>query len=572
MKKLEDSLSVKVSEDFVGILATEVIADSVGEIATPSYPQVPLKLGATEREHQIQIIWLSNPFLRVAVCPQLGGRILGIQDLRTGIDILRIPDRLRLVEGGIRGVQGKFGIEFLAGSDRRSSLGAVDFRVIEAAAETSKAAVMLFEIDGELSWHGVVTLPPDRAVIILEQKIQNRSWHSNATRSGILIHELNNGGIHVVDNELALGWRQNGEYSTLPVSGRMGGRRIDEWRIELAPYSGIGEFRCGNATIAVGMNQDSLNIQSHSNALGYRVFLQVSGQTLESTINQKVGLKSVTDLSELPGTVEAIALRDDKGDVAGQWPAEPVITKEQALNGPYDELDILVDRMDELGKDLERIMGMEPLARELEAVGNVRLQRWDKADEAMEKFLAYHAEDGLGWWLKASIKRERGRGRDDDDRELPNAHFLMPLEPLLKAEAFLNTEIAEGRDPNPLLKTIADDPGTAITVVEMYHRCWLRQGMARLSEELLRHRENAMVRYFLADAYLNNPKLTASAAEQVFAVEQLPIEPPLPYRRGDIAVVRRLAEKFKDSDRLNRLVKLIETAESKGYLRASAPM
>lgn len=563
-------MSVKVSEDFVGILATEVIADSVGEEATPSYPQVPLRLGDVEKEHQVGLIWLENPYLRVAVCPQLGGRILAIQDLRTGVDILKVPDRFNLVGGGVRGVRGDFGIEFLAGAERRNSLGAVDFRVIEAASETSKAAIMLFEMDAELSWHGVVTLPPDRAVIIVEQKIQNRSWYSNVSRSGLVIHETDAGGIHVEDEDLSLGWRDEGEYATMPKVGRLGGRRIDEWRIELVPYSGIGEYRCGNHAVSVGESGDALHLQSHSETAGYRVFLQIDGQTLESNINQKVGAMVSTSLRDLPGTIEAIALRDEVGKVVGQWPTPPIVEKRRLFEFPHDAFDLMLDQMDEMGKAIERTMGMEALTRELQAIGFVRTQQWEKADEAMEKFLAYHADDGLGWWLKASIKRERGRERDDEDRELPNAHFLMPLEPLLKAEAFLNTPIAEGRELNLLLAPIADDPGIAAAVVEMYHRCWLRQGMARLCEELLRHRENAMIRYFLADAYLNNPRLEASAAEHVFAVDDLPIEPPLPVRIGDIRVIERLAKKFPESARLNQLVRLIETARLKGYLRANS--
>jgi len=563
-------LNVKVSEDFVGILATEVIADSVGEEATPSYPQVPLRLGDVEKEHQVGLIWLENPYLRVAVSPQLGGRILAIQDLRTGVDILKVPDRLNLVGGGVRGVSGDFGIEFLAGAERRNSLGAVDFRVIEAASETGKAAIMLFEMDAELSWHGVVTLPPDRAVIIVEQKIQNRSWYSNVSRSGLVIHGVDAGGIHVEDEELALGWRDGGKYATMPKVGRLGGRRIDEWRVELVPYSGIGEYRCGNHVVSVGLSGDALHLQSHSETAGYRVFLQIDGQTLESNINQKVGTTVSTSLRDLPGTIEAIALRDRSGVVVSQWPAPPLVEKGRLFKFPHDQFDLMLDQMDEMGKAIERTMGMEALTRELLAIGCVRTQQWEKADEAMEKFLAFHAEDGLGWWLKASIKRERGRERDDEDRELPNAHFLMPLEPLLKAEAFLNTPIAEGRELNLLLAPIANDPGIAAAVVEMYHRCWLRQGMARLCEELLRHRENAMVRYFLADAYLNNPRLEASAAEHVFAVEGLPLEPPFPVRIGDIRVIERLAKKFPESARLNQLVRLIETARLKGYLRANS--
>ncbi|MFM9872176.1 MAG: hypothetical protein ACKVQS_01770 [Fimbriimonadaceae bacterium] len=563
-------MNVQVNEDFVGVLATDVIADSVGEKATPSYPQVPLRLGTEEKEHQIGLIWLQSRFLRVAICPQLGGRIVAIHDLRTSTDILKVPDRLKLVEGGIRGVEGRFGVEFLAGSGRRNSLGAVDFRVIEAASETGKAAVMLFEMDGDLSWHGAVTLPPDRAVIILEQKIQNRAWVSNVARSGIVIHGVDGGGLDIVDPDGDMGWRDEGEFATMPIDGRLGGRRIDEWRVEMVPYSGIGEFRCGDTAVSIGVDEDSLHIQAHGDTSDYKVFLQVNGQTLESAINQKVGSLNSTDLTQLPGVIEAIAVRDSAGASVAQWPPVPFVDKIRKFKFPHNELDILIDQMDDSVKDIERIMGLEALTRELLAVGRVRTQEWGKADEAMEKFLAYHAEDGLGWWLKASIKRERGRERTDEDRELPNAHYLMPLEPLLKAEAFLNTAVAEGREPNPLLKTIADDPGVAAAVVEMYHRCWLRQGMARLAEELLRHKESPMIRYFLADAYLSNPRLTASAAEHVFAVENLDIEPPFPHRKNDITVIERLAERFADSNRLNQLVKLIEMARSKGYLRVSS--
>lgn len=563
-------MSVQVTEDFVSVLAREVIAKSIIDDASQSYPQVPLELGSVEKEHQLHLIWLANPYLRVAVCPQLGGRIMAIDDLRTGTEILRLPDRLNLVDGGIRGVEGLFGIEFLAGAARRNSLGMVDYRVIEAATDESKAAVMLFELDGDLSWHGVVTLPPDRAVIIIEQKIQNRSWYSNICRSGIVIRELDSGGLNIIDSEHALGWRQNGEYATLPISGRMGGRRIDDWRVELVPHSEIGELLCGNESLSIGVTASQLGIQTSGDTSGYRVFLQCAGQTLESSVNQKVGSITFTDLSQFAGNIEGVAVKNGNGQVVAQWPVLPIVVKEKKFEFPYNEFDILFDQMDDLGNDIERMMGMEAMLYELEAVGRVRTQEWERADEAMEKFLAYHAEDALGWWLRASIKRERGLERSDEDRELSNAHFLMPLDPLLKAEAFLNTPIAEGREANPLLTSIAHDPGVASMVVEMYHRCWLRQGMVRLAEELIQHRENATIHYFLADAYLSNQRLVASAAQHVISAEKLPIEPPFPYRRGEVDVIERLYDRFPDSARLNQLVKLIETAREKGYLRRSS--
>ena len=567
---------MKVTEDTVGILGPVLVVEPLGDAVPECYPQVRLGIGEGESEHQVGVVWLENPYLKVAVCPGLGGRIVAIEDLRTGTHIIELPAKLPVVSGGFRGVLGEFGVEFLAGKARGNALGHVEYRVKDSAGPDDAVAVFLHEWVGDVSWHGVVTLPADRAAIILEQKVQNRSWRSQELRSGFRFAEMSDkgfwvnmretGGLQLLDEDGLLDFRQDGDFATMPENGRLGGRRVDQWKVELIPFSGLGDHRCSGQAVSVGQVGKNLKVQAHKELKNCKIFLHVDGQTLEAPLDLECGDSSSTDLGDYAGRVDGIVVRSDQREVLASWPTAEAINKKSVASFPHEIFDRLVDQHTLPGAHIRRTPGMEAYGWEKVAIEFVRMGEWDKADEEMEKYLAYHAEDGLGWWFKASLMRESGRERQDEDRELPNAHYLIPLEPVLKAEAFLNTPQAQGAEANTLLASVAADPGVAAGVVAMYYEKGLWKGMARLADELLRHRQNAIIHYLVGAALLKNQTMESTAAEHLSMAERLPIEPPFPYRMVELEAIAILFERFPTSERLQKVGEIVEAAKRAGRI------
>lgn len=553
---------MKITEDFVNLLSPTVRAESMPLKAPECYPYVPLILEDHITEVQIPIIWMSNDFTQLAIAPSLGGRILAIRDLRTDTDIIAIPDQLPLRPGGIRGVELPFGIEFLAGVERLDSLAHVDYRIKEAGGDEGKIALFLHSWVGDLSWHGVITLAPHRAGFVMEQRIQNRRWQSLPARSGIKI--WNDGpsascGLSVVDSQNRFIVQDSGEYSTMPKSGRLAGHRTDEWRIEILPFSNLSSCIATSSQLSAGLSDSELAIQAHEAIQGAMVFLSVDGQTLESKLTLTPGAPVSFPVTEFSGNIEGVVVRDASKQQIFAWPKQRQVEAHPWVDFPHEILD-RITRSENFDRQVFRhIPGAEAFGLEGQAL---LAETAEEADDLMERYLAYLADDALGWWLKASLRREHGQAPQDSDIELPNAHYLAPLEPLLKAEAFLNTPQAAGKEPNPLLASIAAQPEIAAGVVGTYLQNRLFLGMARLADELLRHQENAMIRLLLAYALLDRPGMEATAAEHVAFAEKEPWLPPFPGRKIEVSAIATLASRFPQSDRLNELEKLIKSTET----------
>lgn len=561
-------MPVKIYEDSASFTTKQVVPVPIGDEIPACYPQVRLEITVETVEQTIPVIWMENEFIRLGIAPSLGGRIIAITDLRTGIDIISLPTEIELVEDEFRGVHWNHGIEFVAGQKRGNSLGPIDFRVMEAGSQEDKGAVFLFEWIGDLSWHAAITLYPDRASFLIEQNVFNRRWRSVEGCGGINIPALSSEHISpdsclLSDNSsssgLFMSWlpgdltlRASGLVTGEPLI-KLGGHRSDSIRIECSVYSNVAQLATVNHTAAIFLNDEQLIIQPHQSVLQAKIYLSVSGQTLEAPFSAPLGQESTTNLNSLPASIDAISIRNEHRETLINWPKpshfEPIL----ATGSTADMFDEIIYRAEAPYRTYLRNPGLEPFCYWMEAVEAVKDDEFAKAEELMDKYLGFNAEDPLGWWFKSSIRRESGKAKEEDARELPNAHYLAPLEPVLRAEAFLNTPIAEGREPNPLLAQLAVNPDHAGGVVGMYLECHLIQGMARLADELLRHRDNAMVRYLLAFALLEYAKNETAAGEQVMLAGKLAIEPPFPHRMVEVRAINQLANKFTGDERLNTL-------------------
>ena len=166
----------------------------------------------------------------------------------------------------------------------------------------------------------------------------------------------------------------------------------------------------------------------------------------------------------------------------------------------------------------------------------------ESAVHHLEAALGYNAEDALAWWLKAVAQRLASI-EDPDAPELPNAHFLSPLEPLLRAEAFLAQGSSRSAEPSPLLAPLAAFPDHALEAVAMILDCGLWKEAARLLDELLRFEDLPLLRRLLAYCCLQAPGLQAEAADHARRAAKSPVRGPKPWRTVELGAVEALANR-----------------------------
>lgn len=568
-------MPVKIYEQSVLFTTRQVLPVAIGDGIPPCYPQVQLSANDKIVEQSIALIWMENDFIRLAIAPSLGGRIIALTDLRTGSNVMTLPSEIKLSEHSHRGVVWNHGLEFLSGRDRTLSLGPMEFRVIEASGPEEKGAVFLFEWLGDVSWHGAITLLADRPTFLIEQTHYNRRWLSSQARGGVLFHETDTEQtssdsciLKSASSEAGIyaSWKP-GDFILLENSLSTGepdfalaGHKSDSTRLECTVFSGKSPVSQTSHLATAFIKDATLEIQPHGEISDAKIYLKVNGQTLESPFTGQPGHSSTSNLSAIGANIEGFQLQTKNKDVLLSWPDEKLILNHPVIPASPN-LDEIIQSAVQPMRAYRRVSGLEAFSYWAEALNALKEQQWADADELLEQYLGFNAEDSLAWWLKSSVRRESGKAKEEDSPELPNAHYLAPLEPLLRAEAFLNTPQAASREPNPLLASVAANPDHAAGCVGMYLECHLYLGMARLADELLRHRDNAMVRYLLAYALLSQAKNETAAAEHITLAGKQPIEPPFPYRLVEKRAVLELSRRFPNNERLNTLSSVLARLE-----------
>jgi hypothetical protein len=193
----------------------------------------------------------------------------------------------------------------------------------------------------------------------------------------------------------------------------------------------------------------------------------------------------------------------------------------------------------------------------LDAVRSLRESDNGTAIEALDTAIGFSADDALLWWLKALVLRLSGEEAEERP-ELPNAHFLSPLEPVLRAEAFLAQPQTHAKEGSPLIKPMANNPEAMIEVAVLLLESGLRMEASRWIDECLRHRNEPMLQYLAAWNLMTASRMEAEAAQHVRNVAQAGWEPPFPWRYLERRAIRELAELFSTDERLQKLKALVE--------------
>lgn len=506
-------MAIRVREEriTVEIDAVEAVptAPGDGEVARAFYPLPRLRKTSGRQRHEFEAIVLENEWVTATIIPGLGGRIISLT--LNGQDCLKVPRaedgtyELRL--GDSLGLSA--GLEItLHGKARKQSLAPLEVQLFE---DEEEVGVILGELDAgtPISWHARLSLSDLNACLRVEFKALNRSRLGAAYTSGLRW----TGHVGIVSSAGVLPIARDG---AVDRGGEvLGGRLSDRWEALVMPTreAALGAWPAGVLSRRAFYAGTQLE--------GVTAFIDSAGDTLSAVLELGPG-----EEIEIPSP-SGFVLRDAHGNEMARWPSES------------DPEELRLQR--ELLAADRRPAAMVALAYRANQQGDP-----ETALRYMEDAIGLNHEDPLAWWFRAALHR------GDSAEDLPNAHFLAPLEPVLRAESFLLME-TQTKEPNPLVAPLAHDPDVLVDVAIRLWEAGFSEDFARWIDECLRHREVPMLRYLLADALLVSSRMAVEAAQHVAAVAKTPINPPYPWRPEERAALYRLAAQFPDDARIAEL-------------------
>lgn len=558
---------------------------------TPCYPYPNLKPTGRRQMMSLRTIVLENDLIRVTVCLDLGGRILYILDKRTGIEILPKMTALDLIEGGSRGAWLPEGIQWMAEREARANaLGPVEFLMIEPEEDDQPATLILHELIAGvgISLQVTLELPPDSATIMVAYQLNSRNilgWYANVQPGlrlpgSLATAWLNSETAGFYDPQRDAGVNIEFELPDIcaidelgvellirnqPQDAKAVGKRdCNKWVYSITPFSGLGGFSKVGIGVIGFVKPGQLTLLSEADFVGKIFILDKLGNTLEADVTVKANIPVPLGLPPDAGIPQSILVRDEQKVTL--WECTHI---EQAYSmTPYDQVtssaDLISLQFVEAPDTIPSRRFLQRRSGGSRAIfytveGMLRLGRGEfaQAAQCFEDSLLYNGSDPLAWYSLALAKRLAGD--EGENTALLNAHFLAPLEPLLRAEGFLCQPMSMEKDGSPLVAPIANHPEALIEVACFLMEAGLRTDAARWIDEALRHGKVANLLYLQAFLLTHGKNLMTEAAQVIQEAEKLPVEPPYPWRKTELTALRHLIKCFPDSDRLKRVLEIATT-------------
>jgi hypothetical protein len=578
----------------VGIL--EAVLPDSGQYLASAYPYPSLKPTGRNDTRIFRTIVLENPYLRATIVPDLGGRILRLLDKRTNIEIF--PDGpLVPIQGGLRGVEIPQGIQIrYTPTDRLNSMGTVNYQLVPASEEEDDAGVWIGEVGIDLSFNALISIPPDAAEIKIELRMFNRAIGDTPYNGGLSMSLPNSSAhyskepdetaqfgyvLHSNDRALSV-WSEEFQYpGTWHEQDRLnihrlgkdtkfslGARQLDTWKFTLCPHTGISWPIIACKDAAIGFVDKGISIQSSRPLSSYQLRLvDAQKESFDATVSVFPEIR--LDLPfENALFLSQVHFSDEAGKIVLGEKMRNITTREVVdnLGGNRDamaELDSSARRkVRELKARQVSSPHLLPSFRYETSLKRAIHGRFAKSDpteagDAFDQALLYNGEDHLAWWLKANFMRSQ-QSAESESAELLNAHFLAPLEPLLRAEGFLSQPVSQGREPNQILRPLAETPEQFVDVSCYLLKLNLFMEASRFIDEALRHEDLPMLRYLQAYALLSGSRMDVEAAANVRAAVAKPFGPPYPWRTVELVALRTLAIRFPDDARLKEYLAVAE--------------
>lgn len=494
---------------------------------------------------------VENRWVRAKVLPELGGRIIQISDLRSGVDVLPVPSPFPCDDReGMAWLPDGVQIHWGDWPDPMS-YRPVAYKIV-AASEQEQPGVWIAGCLPSRSFHAFISVLAEEAEIVVEVRELNRLLRPHAFGSSVTVAIEGAEEVPAAPGEVALfrpevgcglsvrsdssdfiqtGLRESVAVMTrLPDGAERGPRRLDTWTFRIAPFGGIGRPAGVQGGLAASMSAGEVAVAAARFIPGAKIVVRTgSGEQMEAQAD--LGPTEAFRAS-LPEAVSGLAvLGKDRRELL-RLPPDP-----QAPAG-HDSSE-LAD------------IGTRAAAHVKRGIAHVQQEDLAEAAASFETALLYNAEDHLSWWAKAVAER---RLRDVlESHDLPNAHFLAPLEPVLRAEGFLCSEVRAGSEASAILSSMADRPHELIAACREYFAQGFYADAARLCDEALKLADTVAVRCLLARCYLEVMKMPAEAAAQISAAAKLGFAAPYP----DLDDLSVLSAAFGDNETLRVWLRLI---------------
>lgn len=569
-------MPVQVYEDSLELTIDVLEEDGYTKASWP-YPTQ----SATEPKgtRKFQAVILENDYLKLVILPELAGRLWEIHDKRSGSAAFGGGTEVFLERPTGSGVEIRRGLLVSTpGSHHPSSLTRADFLVVEPEGPEETTSVIISQF-GSPSVTTKYSLQPGDARVRVEVTIHNRSqgpveyepntvwiedehynvvYNSDSIFAGKFCLNFEPGAFEkpnagVWEEDLQLQRRTPGTFLAPGQS--------DSYSFYLTPLTGINNVSLCNeygiAHLHVPLkpvdetskeppNRPSFFFRASRIILGAKLLIQNdTGVTFELAVDLYPEKVHYSDLTSIPWKVVAAELRDSSGaTVARVLPPKDFFEPEYE---PLPKSQLAPVSVRELSDAQLTTLTAEftlrvPAYLELAARATERGD-YQRADTCYEHALLFNGDDPLAWWAK-SVNRRIGNLDDENAEriELLNAHYLSPLEPCLRAEAFLAQPRNHGKDPSPLLASFNDVPENFVEVACQLIQARFYEEAAYFIDEALRHQNLGMLHYLHAHLLSRKGGMEMEVASRV-AMALKGNFPPMPYRDLEREILSDLVEK-----------------------------
>ncbi len=558
-------MPVQVYEDSLELTIDVLEEDGYTKASWP-YPM--LKMTGQREQRTFRAIIIENEYLRLTFLPELGGRLWKLWDKRCAHDALGDSNESALPDRGLRGIEIEKGLLLSHGANHRcKALGTIDWMVVQPESDSDAGEVFFVDfsqISGSLRY----VLSPNSAEVRIDVAVQNREEKTRMGRPNTFIFDrdceqvLRRDGVILesiyVSFEPGTFCQHLPELTNVPFrlqrerdDKHIAPRQVDSFSFKLHPYFGISNPTsvgpAGIGEITTG-EQQQISFCASAPLLQHKLVLQdKKGQTFEAEVNIHPEAIYRASFDGIPEAVVAAQLRNQEGEPVATFGSltselSPMIHGFPGTGVPW----VLPQECDDATLlALTSDVGLRvPAYLELAARATERGD-YQRADTCYEHALLFNGDDPLAWWAK-SVNRRIGNLDDENAErtELLNAHYLSPLEPCLRAEAFLAQPRNHGKDPSPLLASFNDIPENFVEVACQLIQARFYEEAAYFIDEALRHQNLGMLHYLHAHLLSRKGGMEMEVASRCQMALKAKF-PPMPYRDLEREILTKLAEKHK---------------------------
>jgi len=560
---------------FEADIKTQLVQTLSLEESTDAWPHVGLAPSTSFDIKTFSLVRLENEWITVVLCPALGGRILQITP-KGSPGGLELPKQLNVLEGGTRGARCPEGIQWFAGRpDGASSMGLREMSLLD---DDEAPAVLFHDFDASshLSTYVKLELVPDSAMVRVSFRCTNRGLKDIPFSAGVTVPPVfgepserflaggayrdprSGGGVGVcgeqgvvvaIEPDQALVWRSD--------DGPLRAHEVFSCAFELFPFqSELPVVSVGRGMI-IGSDQSRLEVSSATGQPEAIVLIRdAHGDPFEARAAIGPGSAFSSALAGSLASPTELAVRTSTDFLAS--------TRHHAVPLPPAHGDPAMELTGVPGTWNLPTLHHLAKGRDLGAVARYALAanaasngNWDEADGHLVEAINLNAECELLWWFRAAIARNRGSEAQEEDANLLNAHYLSPMDPLLRAEAFLGLGMSLSAEPNPMLSALHEFPDKVVEVACHYIRSGLYTDASRWIDESLRHAESYRLRVLQCWLLATRTRMEVEAMQHLAKIDIDAVGAPLPSDPVELLALMQLCERFPQQQALILLARYL---------------